>query len=152
MVGNTYFKYHILVSIAEGGAEGVGGIGGGGAVEHHGALRHTKRPRHNLPLAVRRDAHRAHWLHQRAGLAPVPIRKGETISKVKSYTFPMGNDLWIKLKYFKNRNKFFSHRSCNFPPTMKIYGTVIFLRVCSKVVQIWWRQKPQMMRMYALKA
>jgi hypothetical protein len=56
----SHLEDHVLVAVAEGGAEGVGGVGGGGAVEHDGSLAHAQRARHHLPLAVRRDAHRAH--------------------------------------------------------------------------------------------
>ena len=85
-IQNTYFEDDILVSVAEGGAEGVGGVGGGGSVQHHGSLRRVEEARHALPLAVGRHVDRRHAplprpLQSQGELASV-VPAAETISIV----------------------------------------------------------------------
>lgn len=68
VVVRHHLKNDILVSIAERGAEGVGGVGGGGPVQYDGALADPQRARHHLPFAIGGHRHPAPALHQRVRL------------------------------------------------------------------------------------
>ena len=75
-----------MISVAEGRAERVRGVGGGGSVQHHGSLRRVEEARHALPLAVGRHVDRRHAplprpLQSQRELASV-VPAAETVSIV----------------------------------------------------------------------
>ena len=56
---SLYLKNDVLITVAESGSKRVGRICGRGSVEDHGSLCRIEQVGDPLPLAVRRDVHRA---------------------------------------------------------------------------------------------
>ena len=98
-IQSTYFEDDILISVAEGRAERVRGVGGGGSVQHHGSLRRVEEARHALPLAVGRHVDRRHAplprpLQSQRELASV-VPAAETVSDVSTRGGVAGRMLFV---------------------------------------------------------